>query len=249
MATLPPELVAEVNQRLFAPFADAYDDPKKTEIAIVFGGRSTSGATARKAGELYHDGHFDHIVVAGGARICDPLVAAALIRDRFEFGTLKDAFIKADAAGYLDRILPERQDILTRAAEADYMRHILLKSGVPENRITIGSRERHANTIVRDVIKQDFASAAVIGYAPYIARLIGTFRHQGEERPLVAKPVNEVFGLNPGNWQDSSLARVIVAEARNTDPDNPNGYIGKYCVVPDWEKEKRKNDSLPVATP
>lgn len=229
---LDSALVKEVNERLFAPLADAHENPKKTDVAIVFGGRSTSGTVARTASALYKDGHFDRIIVAGGARIFQPEVALALAldgsREILKPGTLRDIF--------------------TMATEADYMQQVLLENDVPEHAITIGSREKHADRIVKDLLKNDFDSATLISYAPYAARLLGTSRHQSEERPLVSYPVN-VFGLDPQNWQNSKLAPLVANEARNMDPANPKGYIGKYCVVPDWESERRKNATLPNVLP
>lgn len=226
-----PEIVKEVNERLFDPFAGFDKNEKKTDLAIVFGGRSTSGTLARTAWGLFLERNFKRIVVAGGARIFQPEVALALALDR-NLEILKSRTLK---------------DIFTRSTEADYMERILLERGILDNDVVVGSREKHADAIVRDVMKLDFESATIIGYAPYVARLIGTFRHQGEERPLVPYPVN-VFGLHPKNWHKSSLAKIVVNEARNMDPENPKGYIGKFCVVPDWEEEKRKNATLPAAT-
>lgn len=228
---LAPEIVEKVNESLFKPFENAHRDEKKTDLAIVFGGRSTSGEAVRTAWGLLLEGNFKSIVVAGGARIFQPEVALALAWDRNP-EILKSQTLK---------------DIFTLSMEADYMERILLRKGILEDEFAVGSRALHADKIVRDVMKLDFKSATIISYAPYMARLIGTFRHQGEERPLVPYPVN-VFGLNSKNWQDSSLAAIIVNEARNMDPENPKGYIGKYCIVPDWEEEKRKNATLPAAT-
>lgn len=225
---LDPALVAEVNERLFAPLEGARESLKKTDVGIIFGGRSTTGAAVREAIRLYYDGRFDHFILAGGARIFQPEVALALVRD------LSSAILSP-------RTL---RDIFTLATEADYMRQILLEHGVPEEKIIVASREERAHLIVRDVIQQDFKSATLIGYAAYTARQIGTFQKQGEERPLVPYPVN-VFGLNPENWQDSKLALLVVREAHNTDPANPKGYIGTYCDVPDWEEVRRRNATLP----
>ncbi len=247
---LTPEVVAEVNERLFEPLADARENLKKTDVIIVFGGRSTSATLGREAAKLFESGIADRIIVGGGARICDHHVKKALLFNRMKFRELKDAFMQAGRAGvsaYLDRLLPEKDDILTPDIEADYIQKILVEEGAPPEKITIGSREKSADRIVAELLKMDFESATVISYAPYVPRLIGTFRFQGDERPLVPCPVN-VFGINPENWQDiSGIKWIIAKEAENTDPRRKR-YIGKYCSVVDWEGERRKNATLPPAS-
>lgn len=229
---LAAEVIEITNKRLFKPFEQP-GEPKKTDVGIVFGGRSTSGETARAAADLYHRGHFEKVIVAGNARIFEPGVALAMIRDR-------NPAIKN---------LQTLKDIFSFAGEADYMRATLLKNGVPEENIIMGSRSKKANLIVTDIrnLKPSFETATVIAYAPYVARTIGTFRFQGDERPLIAHPVN-VLGLNPQNWHKSSLSSYVINEARNANLAHPEGYVGEFCVIPDWEQERRKNDALePVA--
>ncbi|MCC6598480.1 MAG: hypothetical protein IT559_06800 [Alphaproteobacteria bacterium] len=245
---LAPEIVEIVNQRLFEPFngfcitddlhrtarglRDAKSHLKKTDVGVIFGGRSTSGKVASLASTLQMNGAYERHVVAGGARIFQPEVALALVMDRNP-EILKSQTIK---------------DIFSLATEADYMKEVLERRGTWGNQITIGSRACHTHEIVQDVMKLDFESATIVGYAPYMARLIGTFRRYGENRPLVPCPVG-VFGLTPENWHKSKLAGHVVKEARNMDPKNPKGNVGKFCVVPDWEEERRKNETLAPINP
>lgn len=247
---LTPEVVAEVNERLFKPLTGARENLKKTDAIIIFGGRSTSATLARVGARLREKGVSDRIIVAGGALICDHNVKRALLLNRMKLRELKDAFMQAGRAGvsaYLDELLPEKDEILAPEIEADYIQKILIEEGVPPEKITVGSREKHMNLIVAEIRKMDFGSATLIDYAPVIPRLVGTFRFQGDERPLAPYPVN-VFGINPENWQKFALINRfwIAAEAENTDPRRKR-YIGKYCSVVDWEEERRKNATLPPA--
>lgn len=220
------EKIVEVNNRLFAPFRDIPN--KETGVALLFGGRSTSGTIARTAAEEYHSGRFPKIMVAGGAIITQPEVFAGLCLDK-------------NKAVWSKRTL---RDIFTLKTEADYMKQVLLENGVPEGDIIIGdNRKKHANQIVealKEQLMQDFDSATIMTYAPYLRRSIGTLRFQEVEMPLVGYPVNP-FGLNPDNWHQSKLASLVVRESDNMNPLNRDGYVGTYTttVYTEWEKERQ----------
>ncbi|MCB1563044.1 MAG: YdcF family protein [Alphaproteobacteria bacterium] len=220
------EKIAEVNNRLFAPFRDIPN--KKTGIALLFGGRSTSGTIARTAAEEYHNRRFPKIMVAGGAIITQPEVFAGLLLDKNKAVWSKHTL----------------RDIFTLKTEADYMKQVLLENDVPEGDIIIGdNRKKHANQIVealKEQLMQEFDSATIMTYAPYLRRSIGTLRFQEVEMPLVGYPVNP-FGLNPDNWHQSKLASLVVRESDNMNPLNRDGYVGTYTttVYPEYEKQQQ----------
>jgi uncharacterized SAM-binding protein YcdF (DUF218 family) len=222
--------IDNVNARLFDLFTQ--NELKKTDIALVMGGRSTSGNAARKAAELYHQGAISKIMVAGGKKIFEPAVLIGLMFD----------FKKA----VLD--IQNLKDIISFKSEADYMRKVLLAAGIPENDIIIGdNKETHADKIINAIkgkLQSDFNSATIVTYAPYIRRVIGTLRFQGVEMPLETSPVN-AFGLTPQNWHTSSLANIIARESRNMDPFNKSGYVGKFCTEVDITQEEGKRAALP----
>lgn len=226
-----PEDVAKVNERLFAPYEN--QPLRRTDIAVLMGGRSTSGAVAREAAALYQQGAFGWAVVNGGARIRQPEVALGLALD-----------------GRFSALRENCRDIFTKAAEADYMRGVLQAQA--DVYIHEGSRARQADKIARDIVTEDHLkrgdSAAVIAYAPYLRRAIGSLRQAGVTMPLVGVPVYP-FGLSPKNWQDSTLSKLVFKEAANMDPANPKGYVGTYTTAVDIEAEEAMNADLRVIAP
>jgi hypothetical protein len=217
------EKIAEVNNRLFIPFRDIPD--KKTDIAVLFGGRSTSGTIARTAADEYHSGRFPKIMVAGGAIITQPEVFVGLCLDK-------------NKAVWSKRIL---RDIFT-------LKQVLLENGVREEDIIVGdNRKKHANQIVealKEQLVKDFSSATVMTYAPYLRRSIGTLRFQDVDMPLVGYPVNP-FGLNSDNWHHSKLAPLVVRESDNMNPLNRDGYVGTYTTAVCTERETEQRADLP----
>ena len=218
-----------VHKRLFAPFAD--NTPKYTDGALLFGGRSTSGTVARHAAAHFHAGAFPKIMVLGGARIFQPSVAFALERDH-----------------RLNEVAGHLRDIFTPRTEAAYMRKVLIEQGVPEDKIILGDvSAKKADKVVKaakEEIMDQFASASVYTYAPYLRRTIGTMRFQNIDIPLDGRLVCP-FGVNLMNWNQSLLASLVKDEHDNMSPNNPDGYVGKFTTAVDIEEENALRATLP----
>ncbi len=224
------ELIADVNKRLFTPFQDL--PVRKTDLGVLFGCRSASGTVAREAAALYKREAFPKIMVFGGKRVCQPLVLVGLNREQRSQAPMKDYF--------------------SLATEAEYMRRVLIANDVPEDDIVfVGAGEKHADKICAQLSAQlqgDFAdvtSLSAVTYSPYSRRTVGTMRMQGIDLPVDVRPVHP-FGLKPESWQHSQVAKYVVQEARNMNPINPDGHVGKYTTAVDLDAEAALRESLPV---
>ena len=223
---LSPETIEKVNKRLLEPFDGL--PVKKTDIGIVLGCRSASGTAAREAADLYHKGAYPKVMVTGGMRVFQPAVVLGL--------NFRQVFSSPMSHYFSLR------------SEAQHMRQVLLSCEVPDEDIIVaGDDQKKADRIVRSIrekLGDDFSSATLISYLPYSRRSIGTMRFQGVEIPFDVRGVKP-FTLDVDNWHLSNVARYVVREAQNMDPDNPDGYVGKYTTAVDLEEEARLRSALP----
>lgn len=222
-----PEIIDRVNKRLLDPFSDL--PVRESEVGVLFGCRSATGTVADKMADLYHDGAFPKVMVAGGLRVFQPAVFLGLKKEqRAETGRLSDFF--------------------SFASEADYARSILLRRDVLERDIIIGSQEEKGHLIARELARKlegHYASATVGSYAPYSRRNVGALRFQGLSIPLDVRAVRP-FQLTPDNWHESKVGGFLVQEEKNMDPLNSDGYVGRFTIEVDLENESALRDTLPI---
>lgn len=208
-----------------------------TDLGVVLGGRSTSGTLARAAARAYKRGQFERLVVAGGARVFQPGVYAALRFSQFH------------------ETMPDASEFFSLKTEADFIHHALLKNGVPQHaivRVSPKGKNTGADLFhIKDVFK-DCTSVTLIDLAPGQRRTIGTaIKVIGDRITYVPLPVYP-FGITRENWTRSKLARKFVLnEARKIDPTKPNNYIDKgFCVITTPSKIQERAASLPrILTP
>lgn len=232
-----------VHERLFAPILPV--PQKKTDIGVVMGGTATSGEAARFAAQEYLNGRFEKIVVAGGAKAEDKMFERALFL--------------ADGDSWA--LLPER-DFNSGLTEAEYMKEVLVKMGVPKDVIeVVGTDCKHMDKVVDAVLRSDSVrdadSMTVMAYGPGAQRVRSTIRFQNEQTvdgalktrfdgPIV--PIATGVGnMTTANWKDYWVARYYVfMEAHNMDParartaGNPeaDGFIGQYSLDPAVHREE-----------
>ena len=222
---LEPEVIEKVNKRLLEPFDG--QPVKKTDVGILFGCRSASGTVAREAAFLYESGAFPKIMVAGGMKARQVEVWLALNEEQRKAASLCDFF--------------------NLSREANYMRSVLIDEGVPADDIIIGDdTQKHGHKIAEALkakLDGKFRSATVMAYLPYSRRNLGSLRFQGVDIPIDVQGVKP-FNLTPENWHESKVAPYVVQEANNMDPDNPDGYVGKYTTEVDLDEEARQRTQL-----
>ena len=208
-----------INDRLLFDFPSV-----QTDVAILLGARSVSGTIAREAAARYHEKQFQHIILSGGARVFQPLVRAALALNTKELGAVEAPL----------------EDFISFEKEADYMKHILLESGVPACAI-MHVDNRGTNTganlaNIRDyTLSQGFHSASLISVAYGQRRDVETCKAQIPG--IVAFPVPVYpFGITKENWNKTLVKSFVMGEFNKLNPENDKNYYNAgFCAPVDMD--------------
>lgn len=209
--------VEEIQSDLFIP-----DCGLKTKFAVAHGCKGASGELARFAAKRFHAGDFEWLVLTGGVRVFDPLTFAALMRFN-----LSEALAKA-------------WDFAAIQKEADYMKAVVLRHGVPAARIFCedvqgrGARSKHTGQNVENLLsmpelKDDLYSenaVMVLGHAYQTRRLAGTWRKKMPEGFHIATRSCFPYGFTRENWSGVwGVEQLIQGEMAKIDAQNPNALL------------------------
>ena len=209
---------------------------KQTDVAVVFGAKSTSGEVARHTADLYHAGAFSKIILTGGCSVFQPLVLGAL---SLQFSGLKSPRLD----------FTNLSDFLSGEKEADYMETVLLEKGVPQSAIAFKEAvSKNTGQNVTNIMSQlrTESSAAIITTAYSQRRAIGTIRFHPEydELNLVPYPVYP-FGFTRENWHQTPIKGLVELEAERINPESTKTYVGRFCIDPDIKDEIERSSYLP----
>lgn len=210
---------------------------QRTDLGVVLGARSISGAVAQHAAELYHQGAFPRIAISGGLpnRAAFRYEQLALVVAHIVRGDLRTAWREAANPDYGLNML-----------EAECIYNVLVRSGVPGNAVIFVDGE--ATNTGQNIQKLSPIIAAqqsvtFVTFAPQQRRTLGTARFDStlDHVNMTTAPVfPEGTGPAPKDWDRLFLRRFVYAEIKKMRPANGGGYVGKFCTDPDIAAEIRR---------
>ncbi len=210
----------------------------KCEVGLLLGGRSVSGEIARKGAELYYDEAFKSIIVSGGLKVSEPWAFAAYV------ATGKWSVLKKSV----------REDFLSAAREADYMRSILDAAKVPQSAFVYTdntSRNTGENIANCKPDLNDFNSVAVVSFAPGQRRAMGVLRkHFSPDRMVITSYPVYPRTITKENWHGFPnrlfLNGIMRGERAKIDRSMKGNHLNQgFCVEINVDAERKNALRLP----
>ncbi len=212
-------MVTNINDRLLFK-----NKSVETDVTILLGAKSVSGDIARAFLKTYK--HGQKIILAGGNKCFEPWVKWLM--------SGREATLHTG-------------DFWTRDKEADYMRSILIDSGIAPEDIIFA--ENHSTNTgqnfqkIRDfILSNDFNSASIWTVAYHQRRAIETCAKEIPELNTLPVPVYP-FGLSRETWLEEwpkiyfitgklGITGIVKDEFNKLDPQNPDNYYNRGFCVP-----------------